>query len=145
MLLLILYCNTGQTRAAIIRQHQHRWEGSRALELGAHQHWQAPNGHHSLYLINSFVTLFPTIIIHHPSPLKIAVKLLTLLRHIRGSRIQISARRSTIVTEVLHGYPQSLQINTRILPCITQGLLSSTSFVIHENLTIRYNRTLCLK
>jgi hypothetical protein len=45
---------------------------------------------------------------------KVVVEWLTLLLRILEVRVQISARRPSILNEVFHGFPQSLQLDATI-------------------------------
>jgi hypothetical protein len=49
-----------------------------------------------------------------------------------AAAVQVLARRPAILTEVLHGFPQSLQASTGIVPEIRPGPLPSNSFAIYS-------------
>jgi hypothetical protein len=50
-----------------------------------------------------------------------------------GSRVQISARRRDILTEVFRGFPQPIQANARIVPQIRSRSLPPLCFPIHHS------------
>jgi hypothetical protein len=56
--------------------------------------------------------------------------------YLGGPRQIILTWRLTILTEVFHGFPKSLQANAGIVPCVRLQPLPSISFPIHYSLTI---------
>jgi hypothetical protein len=52
----------------------------------------------------------------------------------RRSRVQISAWRAAVLTEVFRRSPQSLHTSAGIVPCTRPGLLPSRSFPVHRSL-----------
>jgi hypothetical protein len=55
------------------------------------------------------------------------------------SRVQISARRLDILTEVFCGFYNSFQGNAGLVPLIRPRMLPSTSFLIHHSLILPFD------